>query len=132
MGILIDTSVFIKVGREGVELLDPLRSRDEEGFLSVVTASEMLHGVWRAKDDGVRTRRHAFVEAIFREFTVVDVDFAVARIHAQIWAEQKAAGLMIGAHDLWLAATCITHGFRIATANVREFERIRGLEIERW
>src|SRR5688572_5571122 len=111
MGILIDTSVLIKVEREGLELLDPLRSSDEDGFISVVTASELLHGVWRAKDERLRARRHAYVEALFREFTIVDVDFAVARIHAQIWAEQKASGLMIGAHDLWLAATCIAHGF---------------------
>lgn len=132
MGILIDTSILIKVEREGQALLEPLRSSNEDGYISVVTASEMLHGVWRAKDERVRARRHAFVEALFREFSVVDIDFAVARIHAQIWAEQAAAGLMIGMNDLWLAATCITHGFRIATANVREFRRIRGLDVEQW
>lgn len=132
MGILIDTSVLIKAEREGPTLLEPLRSRDDEIFLSVTTASELLHGVWRATDAAVRARRSAFVEALFREFTMVDIDFAVARIHAQIWAEQQAIGQMIGPHDLWLAATCITHGFRIATANAREFERIRGVEVERW
>ncbi len=132
MGVLIDTSVLIKVEREGPGLLQPLRSSKEDGFISVVTSSELLHGVWRAKDERIRTRRHAIVEALFREFTVVDVDFAVARIHAQIWAEQAAAGLMIGMNDLWLAATCITHGFRMATTNVREFKRIRGLDVEEW
>ncbi len=132
MGILIDTSVLIKAEREGAALLEPLRSRDDEIFLSVITASELLHGAWRAVDPAVRTRRTAFVEALFREFTVVDIDFAVARLHAQIWAEQQAAGKMIGPHDLWLAATCLTHGFRIATANAREFEQIKGVEVERW
>lgn len=132
MGTLIDTSVVIKAEREGVEVLDPLRRRDDTALLSVISVSELLHGVWRATDEGTRARRSAFVEAVLRELPVVDIDAAVARIHAQIWAEQKASGLMIGAHDLWLAATCIAHGFRIATANVREFARIRGLQVEAW
>ncbi|HEX6749047.1 MAG TPA: PIN domain-containing protein [Longimicrobium sp.] len=131
MGILIDTSVFIRAERAGIEVLDPLRSNpDDTLLLSVITASELLHGVWRATDAGVRAKRNAFVEAVFREFPMVDIDVAVARVHAQIWAEQMATGRMIGTHDLWLAATCIAHGFRIATANVREFARIGGLEVQ--
>jgi hypothetical protein len=35
----------------------------EEFFLSVITASELLHGVHRAADPDVRARRSAFVEA---------------------------------------------------------------------
>jgi len=132
VGTLIDTSVIIRAEREGVGVLDPIGDRSDSAFLSVISVSELLHGVWRAKDEGTRTRRNAFVEAVLREFTIIDIDSAVARIHAQIWAEQKASGLMIGAHDLWLAATCIAHGFSIATANVREFSRIRGLQVEVW
>jgi len=37
---------------------------------------------------------------------------------------------MIGAHDLWLAATCIAHGLTMITAKVREFTRIPGLAVE--
>lgn len=53
-------------------------------------------------------------------------DVATARAHTQVWAELAAAGQMIGPHDLWLAATCIVHGFTIVTANVREFARVPG------
>jgi tRNA(fMet)-specific endonuclease VapC len=63
---------------------------------------------------------------------VVGIDLDIARAHAQIWAQQQAAGRMIGAHDLWLAATCIARGLSIATQNVREFERIPGLQVEHW
>jgi len=80
----------------------------------------------------MRARRIALVEAILREIPLIDLDLAVARVHAQIWAEQQAKGLMIGVHDLWIAATCIAHGFRIATVNVRDFERIPGLQVQRW
>jgi hypothetical protein len=46
-------------------------------------------------------------------FPLLPVDLATARAHAQAWAELAAAGRMIGPHDLWLAATCLAHGFTI-------------------
>ena len=133
MGILIDTSVLIAQERSQADLDTSIReARDETAYLSVITASELLHGIWRAVDAGVRARRTAFVEALLTEFPVIGIDLAVARIHAQIWAERKATGKIVGANDLWLAATCIAHGFRLATRNVREFEYIPALQVERW
>ena len=106
--------------------------QEEEFFLSVITASELLHGVHRAVRPEVRTKRSAFVEAILERFPLLPVDLATARAHAQVWAELAAAGLMIGPHDLWLAATCIAHGLTMVTANVREFARVPGLALEVW
>lgn len=39
---------------------------------------------------------------------------------------------MIGAHDLWLAASSLAHDLTLATANLREFERVPGLRVEDW
>ena len=51
VGVLIDTSVLIDYERGRVDLEARIRGREEETFfLSVVTASELLHGVHRAKD----------------------------------------------------------------------------------
>jgi predicted nucleic acid-binding protein len=133
MGVLIDASVLIEHERGRLELEPYLERReDEEFFLSVVTASELLRGVHRARDAGVRARRAAWVEAVLERFPLLPVDLATARAHAQLWAELAARGEMIGPHDLWLAAACVAHGLRMATANVREFERVPGLEVVTW
>jgi predicted nucleic acid-binding protein len=133
VGILIDSSVLIAHERAQIDLESRIRNaREETAYISVITTSELLHGIWRAVDAGIRTRRTAFVEALLRELPVIGIDVGVARIHAQIWAEQQAQGRIIGPHDLWLAATCIAHGLGIATLNVREFARIPGLRIEQW
>jgi tRNA(fMet)-specific endonuclease VapC len=134
VGILIDTSVVIAAERGQVDLHARIQvaGAKEPSALSAITASELLHGIWRATDPSVRARRTAFVESLLRELPVIEIDLAVARIHAQIWAEQQATGQTVGAHDLWLAATCIAHGFRIVTRNVREFTRIPGLQVEYW
>ena len=98
----------------------------------MITASELLHGVHRAIRPEGRTKRAAFVEGILERFPLLPVDLATARAHAQIWATLMAAGQMIGPHDLWLAATCIAHGLTIVTANMREFARVPGLQVEVW
>ncbi len=133
MGVLIDASVLIEYERGRVDLARHLEGRkEEEFFLSVVTASELLHGVHRAKDPSVRARRSAFVEAILERFPLLPVDLATARTHAQIWAELASGGNLIGPHDLWLAAAAIAHGLTLVTANLREFQRVPGLAVESW
>jgi len=133
MGVLIDASIFIEAERGRLDLAARVADRpDEEAFVSVITASELLHGVHRAADADQRARRAAFVEGLLQRLPVLDVDLATARAHARTWAELAAAGERIGPHDLWLAATCIAHGLTLITANVREFARVPGLRLESW
>ena len=108
------------------------RHRDEESFLSVVTASELLHSVHRAARPEQRARRSAFVEGVLERFPVLEVNLATARAHSRLWADLAAAGVLIGPHDMWLAATCIAHGLTLVTTDLREFERVPGLEVELW
>lgn len=133
MGILIDASLLIEYERGRCNLEERVRGReDEEFFLSVVTASELLHGVHRASDATVRARRSAFVEAILERFPLLPIDVATARAHARLWAELASAGRLIGPHDLWLAAASIAHDLTMVTGNLREFERVPGLSVECW
>ncbi len=133
MAVLIDASILIEAERGRLELGSHVaRHADEESFLSVITASELLHGVHRATRPDVRAKRSAFVEGILERFPLLSVDLACARAHAQIWAELRRAGTIIGPHDLWLAATCVAHGLTMVTANIREFERVPGLAVDVW
>jgi tRNA(fMet)-specific endonuclease VapC len=131
VGLLIDTSVFIRLERSGQQCADALTPwQNEDWYLSCITASELLHGVHRATEAGVRVRRAAFVEAVLTEFSIVPVDLAIARIHAQLWAQLASVGQLIGPHDLWLAATCVSLDLGLLTLNRREFERVPGLRLE--
>ncbi len=133
MGVLIDSSVWIGAERAASGLPRHILGReDEEAFLSVITASELLHGVHRAAAARVRARRLAFVEAVLSALPILPIDAAVARTHAALWADLAGRGRMIGVHDSWLAATCLAHGLRLATGNLREFRRVPGLDIEEW
>lgn len=140
MGTLLDTTVFIELER-AVRRLPPASAMTEvarrlEGQLgpaeevgiAAITASELLRGVHRASPER-RIRREAFVEAALTAFPPVPFDLLAARVHARLWAELAVAGLDVGAHDRLVAATAITAGWRVGTANVRHFSRVPGLDV---
>ncbi|HEY2052592.1 MAG TPA: PIN domain-containing protein [Solirubrobacterales bacterium] len=127
MAILIDTSVLVDAERRDLPIDRRLDS--EPAAISVVTASELLHGIHRAGDERVRARRAAFVEGLLAALEPLPVTLAVARANARIWAELEEGGKMIGAHDIWIAATAVSHGMDLATLNVAEFERVPGLTL---
>jgi tRNA(fMet)-specific endonuclease VapC len=124
---LLDTSVLIDAERSG-QALQRIPD-EEEQLISVITASELLHGIHRARDDSVRMRRQAFVEQLLSAFEVVSITVDVARIHAEIGARLQDAGEVIGAHDLWIAASALTRGLRVATLNAKELARVPGLSV---
>ncbi|MCK5801624.1 MAG: type II toxin-antitoxin system VapC family toxin [Lentisphaeria bacterium] len=133
MGILIDTSILINFERADTDVQAYIEGREEEeAFLSVISASELLHGVHRAPSSRTKARRLAFVEGVLAALPILEIDLEIARSHAWLWADLARSGTMIGVHDSWLAATCIAHGLRLATGNLREFERVSGLDIEEW
>lgn len=126
MAVLIDTVLLIDQER-GLDDIDAVAG-DEERGISVITVGELLHGVHRATG-AVRTRRRAFVEHVLAGFEPIPVTEPVARVHAEIWAELAARGVSVGAHDLWIAATAVAHGYGLATRNAAEFERVPGLRV---
>ena len=127
MAVLIDTSVLVNAERRGLSLERAIGEQDRA--ISVITASELLHGVHRARDEGVRARRLAFVEHLISSIEPLPVTTSVARTHAEIWAGLERRGEAIGAHDMWIAATAVSHGMAVATANAAEFGRVPGLAV---
>jgi tRNA(fMet)-specific endonuclease VapC len=124
---LIDTSVLIDAERGGRALRRV--PDDEDQSISVITASELLHGIHRAVDAHVRSRRQAFAERVLAGIESIPITLDVARVHAEVGARLQARGASIGAHDLWIAATALTHDLVVATRNADHFERVSGLEV---
>ena len=127
MAVLIDTSLLVDAERRQRSLGETLGRRDRA--ISVITASELLHGVHRARKGAIRARRAAFVEHLLSALEPIPITATVARAHAEIWAELERKGKPIGAHDLWIAATALSHGMGLATINARDFKRVPGLTV---
>jgi tRNA(fMet)-specific endonuclease VapC len=127
VAVLIDTSVLVDAERRGRSLDDAVGDADRA--ISVITASELLHGVHRARTASARARRSAFVEHLLSALDPLPVTTGIARVHAEIWAALEREGTPIGSHDLWIAATALGRGLDVATANSGDFERVPGLDV---
>ncbi len=126
MAVLIDTDVLIDLERGKSLPADVVGA--EDCAISVITVSELLHGVHRATG-AVRTRRRAFVEHLLAGMQSIPITEPVARVHAELWSGLTDRGEAIGAHDLWIGATAIAHGLSLATNNHAHFKRVPGLQI---
>lgn len=131
MATLIDASVLIALERGTLEAT-ALTSGfgDQELALSAITASELLHGVHRARSAVQRHRREAFVEALLAQFPVVPFDLVVARVHASLWAGLARRGVVIGERDLLIGATALARDMALATRDARSFPKIPGLSVQ--
>jgi tRNA(fMet)-specific endonuclease VapC len=128
VAILIDTDLLVDLERgAGAPEVERLLG-EEERAISVITVSELLHGVHRARG-ARRARRRAFVEHFLAGIQAIPVTEPVARVHADVWAQLAEQGQVIGAHDLWIAATALSHGLAVATRNAGDFERVPGLRV---
>jgi tRNA(fMet)-specific endonuclease VapC len=97
--------------------------------ISVVTKAELMYGVEvsprRAQDAAALAAFLPYAEALA-------LDDDVARHYAEIRADLKRRGAMIGANDLFIAAHARASGLTLVTNNTAEFERVKDLAIENW
>jgi tRNA(fMet)-specific endonuclease VapC len=131
MGVILDTSVLIEAERGHLDIDRFINDREAQPFgLSVITAAELLHGVYRANSEKRRIRRSAYVEKVIELFPIYAFGMDTARVYAELWAGLLKKGIQIGAHDLIIASTAIALGFSVATFDKRHFDKIQGLQLE--
>ena len=97
--------------------------------VSVVTKSELLYGV---EVSPRRQQDEAALNAFLNYVDVLDFPDNASSHYAQIRAQLKKSGKMIGANDLFIAAHARSLGLTLVTHNTQEFRRVNRLAIEDW
>jgi len=72
------------------------------------------------------------IEALLERHELIDVTEDVAEHYARIRADLEKRGQVIGANDLWIAATALAHDATLVTNNTGEISRVPGLKIGDW
>ncbi len=75
---------------------------------------------------------HAAVDALVRHLPALQWSQDAASHYAEIRAELKKKGSMIGANDLMIAAHARSLSAIVVTNNAQAFARVKGLEVENW
>jgi predicted nucleic acid-binding protein len=101
----------------------------EDQFVSAVTVGELYHGAYRSP---ARERHLARIEErVLPAATILPYDAAVAKVFGRLRAELERGGRRLDDADLQIAATAIHHGLELVTGNLRHFQRISGLQLNR-
>jgi tRNA(fMet)-specific endonuclease VapC len=127
---MLDTNIISDLIRnpQGKAARQIAKVGEDNVCTSVIVASELRYGC--AKSGSKRLLKA--VEDLLAEIAVLPFDIPADAEYGGIRAELEAAGKPIGANDLLIAAHACATETTIVTANVSEFRRIRGLQVENW
>lgn len=127
---LLDTDICIHAlkGRS-VALAALFKTNDGRMAISDVTLFELCYGAEKYADPAARL---AVIENFAARLELLPFDSRAAHHAGNIRAALERQGRTIGAYDLMIAGTARSQGLVLATNNLREFERVDGLRVERW
>jgi tRNA(fMet)-specific endonuclease VapC len=128
--LLADTDVCIRVLKKKNKIfLMRFLERHHTMAVSTVTAFELYAGAENYDD---RAHRRHVIEEFLALMEVVPLDAKASREAGEIHGQLLLKGLRIGAYDVLNAGIARSRELTLATNNLREFERVPGLQIEQW
>lgn len=96
--------------------------------VSIITRYEILRGL-KAKN---ATRQIENFQLFSLKLNILPLNDSVVVKAAEIYADLKQAGKIIGDADILIAATAIVNGYRLSTNNRNHYQRISELKIDNW
>ncbi len=126
--MILDSTFLVDLERERRRrtpggAADFLRThRDEHFCITFTIAGELAAGKSLGTD---RSSWSRFV----RPFRILESTAEIAWEFGVMFRHLQAKGTLIGANDLWIAATALAHHLPVVTRNAREFGRVPGLDV---
>lgn len=129
--MMLDTNICIYIIKQ-----KPLSVKQKfESFeigelcISSITVSELMYGVYKSQQ--VKRNLQA-LEKFLMPFEIVEFDFDAAIAYGKIRSALEKKGQVIGGMDMQIAAHAMSLDMTVITNNVKEFQRVEGLELENW
>lgn len=131
MTYCLDTNTIIDAMRASSPHLIRHFQRLTPDRIAVPTAvkAELLHGAEKSASPRENSRR---IEEFLAPYQLLPFSDAATYFYGRIRAQLEKKGVPIGPIDLVIAATALAHRAVLVTANVREFSRVPGLQLENW
>ena len=130
---MLDTDTCIFLMRRASQKLEtkvqsvPLQNQ----VMSALTFAELSYGV-QASVAAKRKQNQATLDSLALHLAVLDWPQDAAKFYAEIRFDLKKRGAQLGAADLMIAAHAKSLGAVVVTNNVKDFGRVKGLEVENW
>lgn len=127
---LLDTNIVSEIVRNphGAVTRRIARVGEERVCTSIIVACELRYGA--AKKASLRLGEQ--LEAVLAALPIVALERDSDRHYGEIRADLERRGKPIGPNDLLIAAQARSLGLVLVTDNVREFGRVRDLDVKNW
>ncbi len=125
--LILETTFLVDLEREVNRNVDGpalrfLRDRPGESlYITPTIAGELAAGTSLSH----RERWNGFIHP----FRLLRIDEEVAWRYGQLYRYLQDNGLLIGANDLWIAASGLAYAMPVVTRNRRHYIRVPGLEV---
>ena len=131
MRFLLDTNAVISlIGRKSEALIDRvLKSTEGDIGVPTVVTHELYFGVYRSQKISYNLET---IRLLLRDFIVLPFDEEDSRQAGKVRAELRKSGIPIGPYDVLIAGQARARDLILISNNVREFERVTGLQLEDW
>lgn len=131
MTYMLDTNICIyAIKNKPEQVLRRLKDNMQYGLcISAITLAELEYGVEKSL---FPERNRAALMQFISILDVLPFDDLAAVKYGEICAHLQKIGKPIGTMDMLIAGHAKAEHMILITNNVREFERVPGLEIENW
>lgn len=131
MTYMLDTNICIYVMKNRPErVLEQFRKELDRGIcISSITLAELEYGM---KHSSNPVKNEQSLLKFLLPLSILPFGQAAASAYVEIRAYLQRKGTPIGPLDMLIAAHARAENMILVTNNVREFERVPGLELENW
>jgi len=131
MKFMLDTNICIYIIRnKPIKVRNKFATVEPKNVcISSITSSELWYGIHKS----VNFEKNAIaLEKFLSPLTILNYDERASKTYGDIRSKLECKGNVIGSMDLLIAAHAVSQNLTLITNNVREFKRVKGLNVENW
>lgn len=98
-------------------------------MISSIVLAELQYGVSNSIH---KVQNQINLDAFLTKISILPFCEKSAFYYGEIRSELKKQGQLIGGNDLLIASHAVTYNAILATNNISEFNRVKGLKVEYW
>jgi len=130
MKYMLDTNTCVFLMKNIPSVVENYRLKNHLGIaISIITAAELYYGVYNSAHP---EKNGANLANFLLGVVTLELDGKAAMEYGQIRSLLKRQGNLIGPLDMLIASHAYANDMILVTDNIREFERVKELELENW
>jgi len=130
--VCLDTSVLVALIRKDQAAMNKLRAEAEKGGTISTTSinlCELYAGAYGSKAQEKELQR---VQDLLSQMGILELDVGATRRYGELVNDERLKQEPIGDFDLMIASIALQQNERLATRNLKHFNRVPGLVVEQW